>query len=125
MKKEIENALLKMGVKETHTTQGKSTMTAGNYYNITLTKGGQFVRFQFHDNIHNDASLCDFVYALLMDANAYESTTDAFDFMAEFGYTNPQKAKEVYNACKKQAERLNKLFTSEEVEQLQIIFENY
>lgn len=109
----------------TKTLKGKSTMTAGNHYEITMTRNGKTITFDYHDNIHNKSNKKDFVFALLSDATAYESTRNAFDFMAEFGYTDPQQAKEVYNACRVQRNKLYKLFTSEEIEELQTIFENY
>lgn len=100
-------------------------MTAGNHYEITMTRNGKTIAFDYHDNIHNKSNKKDFLFALLSDANAYECTRNAFDFMAEFGYTDTQKAKEIYSACRMQRNKLHKLFTSEEVEKLQTIFENY
>ena len=45
--------------------------------------------------------------------------------MLAFGYTDAKQAKQVYNACKKQSERLHKLFNNTEIETLEKIFENY
>ena len=104
---------------------GKSDCTSGNAYRVTLTRNGVKVGFIFNDNIYNESDKNDFIYSLLSDSQAYESTRDLADFMNEFGYTDDTQAKKIYDACKKQSERLHKLFTNKEIETLEKIFENY
>ena len=112
-------------INTTKTYIGKSTLTSGNAYRVTLTRNGVKVGFIFNDNIYNESDKNDFIYSLLSDSQAYESTRDLTDFMNEFGYTDDKQAKQVYNACKKQSERLHKLFNDAEIETLEKIFENY
>lgn len=98
---------------------GKSEMTSGNAYRITLTYNGKSIWFIFNDNYLNKSNKRDFVYSLLSDAQAYKYAENVDSFMDEFCYTNYAKAKRVYNACKKQYDRVCKLFTSTEAEILE------
>lgn len=112
-------------INTTKTYIGKSEMTSGNAYRVTMTRNGVKIGFIFNDNIYNESDKNDFIYSLLRDSQAFESTRDLTDFMHEFGYTDAQKAKQAYDACKKQSERLHKLFNDAEIETLEKIFENY
>ena len=112
-------------INTTETYTGKSNFTAGNAYRVTLTRNGVKVGFIFNDNIYNESDKNDFIYSLLSDSQAYESTRDLTDFMHEFGYTDDKQAEQAYNACKKQSERLHKLFNDAEIKTLEKIFENY
>ena len=112
-------------INSTKTYIGKSGMTSGNAYRVTLTRNGKRVGFIFNDNIYNESDKNDFVYSLLSDSQAYENARDLTNFMLAFGYDNIPQAKQVYNACKKQSERLHKLFNDAEIETLEKIFENY
>ena len=103
----------------------KSDLTSGNAYRVTLTRNDKKICFVFNDNIYNESDKNDFIYSLLSDSQAYESTRDLTDFMHEFGYTDDKQAEQVYDACKKQSERLHKLFNDAEIKTLEKIFENY
>lgn len=103
----------------------KSDLTSGNAYRVTLTRNGVKVGFIFNDNIYNESDKNDFIYSLLSDSQAYENARDLTDFMLAFGYDDIPQAKQVYDACKKQSERLHKLFNDAEIETLGKIFENY
>ena len=102
-------------IKSTKSYIGKSEMTSGNEYRVTLTYNGKTIWFNFHDNVYNKSNKNDFVYALLSDAQAYEYARDINDFKDEFCYSDYNTAKRVYNGCKKQYERLNKLFSDDEI----------
>lgn len=124
----IENLTQNTLLNEINTTKtyiGKSDLTSGNAYRVTLTRNGIKVGFIFNDNIYNESDKNDFIYSLLSDSQAYESTRDLTDFMNEFGYTDDKQAKQAYNACKKQFDRLHKLFNDAEIKTLEKIFENY
>ena len=103
----------------------KSDCTSGNAYRVTLTRNGVKVGFVFNDNIYNESDKNDFIYSLLRDSQAYEYCYNFADLMNEYGYTDEKQAKQVYNACKKQFDRLHKLFNDAEIETLEKIFENY
>ena len=120
---EQEKLLNEINSTETYT--GKSNFTAGNAYRVTLTRNGVKVGFIFNDNIYNESDKNDFIYSLLSDSQAYENARDLTDFMLAFGYDNIPQAKQAYNACKKQSERLHKLFNDSEIKTLEKIFENY
>ena len=56
---------------------------------------------------------------MLLDSEAYENTADVTDFAFTFGYADYIKAKKAYQECKKQSERLRKLFDDNEIAILQ------
>lgn len=112
-------------INTTKTYIGKSDLTSGNAYRVTLTRNGVKIGFIFNDNIYNESDKDDFIYSLLQDSQAYEYACDFADFMNEFGYTDAKQARKAYNACKKQGERLHKLFNTTEIKTLEKIFENY
>lgn len=101
-------------IKCTKTVLGKSAMTSGDAYRITLSHNGEKCSFIFNDNFLNKASKNDFINALECDAYAYASTQDLTAFVLEFGYKNYNEAKKAYDACKKQYDKFNRLFTKEE-----------
>ena len=112
-------------INTTKTYIGKSDMTSGNAYRITLTKKSIKIGFIFNDNIYNESDKNDFIYSLLSDSQAYEFCYNLADFMNEYGYTDGKQAKTIFDACKKQSDRLHKLFNNTEIETLEKIFENY
>lgn len=98
---------------------GKSEMTSGNAYRVTISYNGKRVWFIFNDNYMNDADKKELVECLWLDATAYEYNQDLGDFINEFGYNDDIKAGiSAYNGCKKQYERFNKLFTKLEQNQI-------
>ena len=106
---------------------GKSKETSGNEYSVVLKYNGNCITMLFHDNYKNDSGKDDFLYALLMDGLAYENCYNLADFMDEFGYDYDQKdkAQKAYKACERQYNKLHRLFTDEEIEQLQEEFEDF
>lgn len=105
----------------------KSTLTSGDRYLITLRniKTGVYVKFQFNDNYLNDSNINDFVYCLIQDCYAYENARNLEDFVNNFGYDSIYdiRAIKAYKGCEKQAERLHKLLTAEEIEECEKILE--
>lgn len=95
---------------------GKSDLTSGNAYKITLSYNGNWCSFVFNDNFKNRSTKKDFLYCLYLDAMAYENVRDVFEFAREFGYADWQKARKPYSACKAQSVRLHKLFNEQEIE---------
>ena len=106
---------------------GKSKQTSGNEYSVVLKYNGNSITMLFHDNYKNESGKDDFLYALLMDALAYESCFNLADFMDEFGYDceDKDKAEKAYKACERQNNKLHRLFTYEEIERLQEEFDNF
>ena len=120
-------------VKASKTNRGKSKMTAGDKYEIKMSHNDKTIYFVFNDNINNNSDKKDWIYALLVAADAYESTrtsTHLYDFCREFGYDYNNKeerteADRVLTACAKNADKLQKIFTSAELKMLHNIFEDY
>ena len=125
MKTTLQHELLST-IKLTKTYLKKSDCTSGNASRITLTRDKKTVHFIYHDNYYNNSNINDYIYSLLLDAQAYEYSYNFADFCNNFGYdSDSMKEYKIYLACKKQAERLHKLFNDLEIEELQQAFEQY
>ncbi len=113
-------------IKLTKTNLGKSQMTSGDAYRITLTYKGHRCGFTFHDNFKNSSTKEEIIESLLIDADAYNNARNFEDFCFEFGYdVSDSEAYKIYTACKKQADKVSRLFTNAEIEQLRSeIFED-
>ena len=109
----LKSLLVKINCKKTLI--GESDTTSGNAYRITLTYKGKRCYFTFNDNYLNASEKKDFLYCLHLDAMAYECSRGFRDFARQFAYDCDHDAKRIYNACKKQSERLHKLFNAEEI----------
>ena len=105
-------------IRTTKSYKGKSEMTSGNAYTVRVYYNGKYCQMVFHDNIYNKSDKNDFIYCLLMDADAYNNSRDLDDFADEFGYENIHECTAAYKACKAQAEKVKRLFTEQEVEEL-------
>lgn len=68
-----------------------------------------------------DVKKDDVIYCIFSDMAAYDSTRDIDDFANEFGYNNEKAIKvlRIYNACKDTSNILHKIFTNEEIEEIQ------
>ena len=117
--------MLKDLVKANKVCMGKSKETSGNEYSVVLKYNGNSITMLFHDNYKNESGKDEFLYALLQDSLGYEYCQDVNDFMLEFGYDDIKKAKQIYKACERQSKKLHKLFTDEEIEQLQEEFQDF
>lgn len=119
--------MIKDLVKANKVCMGKSKKTSGNEYSVVLKYNGNSITMLFHDNYRNESEKDEFLYALLMDAMAYENCFNLADFMDEFGYGYDQReeAEKAYKACERQYKKLHRLFTEEEIEELQNEFEDF
>ena len=119
--------MLKDLVKANKVCMGKSKETSGNEYSVVLKYNGNCITMLYHDNYLNKGDKDDFLYALLMDSFAYENCYNLADFMDEFGYEyeDKDKAQKIYKACERQYNKLHRLFTDEEISQLQEEFEDF
>lgn len=111
-------------IKTTKTRLRKSEMTSGDKFKVKITYNGKSCYMTFHDNFKNESKKEDFIYSLLLDADTYNNITSLADFM-NFGYTDEKEAKAIYNACKRQAQKVNYLFTEQEKEKLQELLMDY
>lgn len=87
-------------------------------YNVSITyKERTFTTtYQTVQDVKKDDAIC----CIFSDMAAYDSTRDISDFANEFGYNNEKviKVLSVYNACKDTSYILHKIFTNEEIEEI-------
>ena len=133
LKNKIEVTVLNEEVKPSPFGRGTHTE-----YEVELSYNGKNFVIPFHDSVYNYENGIaldenDVIYAVLMDGQAYVCSRDIQDFANEYGYDlydefgedyNPELLR-VYTACHEIYNNLYKLFTPEEVEQLQEEFQDY
>lgn len=97
--------------------KGKSPMTSGNKYQVTIERkdNGKKISFVYHDNYKNESKLNDFMYAIISDMRAIEYCDTIKDFMKEFGYDSYEEAKKIFNGCETNGNKLKSMFTIEEI----------
>lgn len=117
--------MLKDLVKANKVCMGKSKKTSGNEYSVVLKYKGNCITMLFHDNYKNESGKDEFLYALLQDSFAYENCQNVNDFMLEFSYEDIKQATKIYKVCERQYKKLHRLFTEEEIEQLQEEFQDF
>lgn len=121
---EKTNELLE-NIKTTKIYLNKSKETSGDKFQIKMTYKNKTIYFVFNDNYLNESGKKDFLNALYLDALSYEEAQDLCEFMRSFGYEEEKEANKIYNACKKQHKKFNKLFDLQEQQQIAKILENY
>lgn len=97
-------------------------------YNVMITYNKKYYECSYQCNpkyqkIENMKK--DIIYSVLTDANCYEYTQDIDDFQREFCYEKASELLKAYNGCKETYQALHKMFTNDELEELNAIFENY
>lgn len=104
-------------IKATKTYLKKSNLTSGDAFRVTLTHNKKRCCFIFNDNYFNESNKIDFVRILYDDATCYSDSCNFEDFCYILGYSSDSlKAYKIYKKCKKQHERLKKLFNDNEIE---------
>lgn len=106
---------------------GKSDMTSGNKYLVTMAYMSKQICFEFNDNYQNKSDKKDFLYALMSDSQAYSSCRDIKGFCDLYGYGN-ENAKDVintFNGCREQFEKYNKLFNKQEQAEIENLLADY
>lgn len=96
-------------------------------YEVRIDRAGKSYRFPFYQSAHGtDIGERPDAYDVLacLEKDCY--CTDAWDFADEYGYTINSRAEfdrvnRIYNACKKQAEKLHRLFGEELMDDLREI----
>lgn len=116
--------------------QQDGRMDLGNGYTVKIsnTVTGNHFSTLYNDcraNMNRQkADVNDVLYCLLLDRSSYISCRDFYDFCDMFGYTKDTilgefKARKVYNACKLISDNLEKVLTSQELEELQEVFQDF
>lgn len=106
---------------------GPSDMTSGHAYEISVyykrCKVQRQINFVFNDNYKNASSKRDWLYALYLDAKAFEDALDVNEFSFMFGYgpVADKDTRKMYKACKKQSKLLHWLFNEVEIKLLSTI----
>ena len=120
---------LKMSVSRNRRIDGRIGCGAG--YNVCLQKGNVKYYTRYNASImerEHRPNKMDILYCINSDANCYSCTQNFSDFCSEFGYDEYEdraKAMRVYKSCQRALEKMFELFTPEELEILDKVFENY
>lgn len=112
-------------IKTTKSRLGKSEMTSGDKFKVKISYNGKSCYMVFNDNFENKSDKKDFIYSLWLDADAWINSKNLADFMSEFGYDDKKQASKIYNACEKQAQKFNKLFTQKEQNEIRELLADY
>ena len=98
---------------------------ARNIYQVTITNRGKRASFRFGDSINNtrERKQLDDYSVLACVKSEYTCSKEQYptfeDFADSFGYDrDSRQAEKIYKRCLKQAERLHRVFTQEEIEKL-------
>lgn len=100
-------------------------------YYVKLSYNGNSSNFTYYESIYNfqknvPLNKKDVLYCLLSDMNCFEYTQNLQNFLDEFGYDdNIKQGIKAYKGCKLNSEKLHKIFSSDELEQLQDEFQEY
>ena len=97
---------------------------------VIVTPSRRRYTFNYQCNTtHKQPTKEDCLYCLLSDAQSVEYCQDEADFLNEFGYIDNaesiRKGLKAFKACERTKKALDRLFTSEELEELNAHFENY
>ena len=114
-------------------------MGCGLGYNVKLQVLNRSYNTVFNNSKASGYDIPDpegIINCILVDARCYDDTRNFKDFCDEFGYDRysenrygdireNKQALRAYNACQRTYEALHRLFTSEQIEQLEEVFQDY
>ena len=112
---------IKMTVKHLGFNTNKN-MANMNDYKITLAYNGNKITVNYHMGLAHaigDINLLDLLETLLNDASSGSANWDFEEFCGNFGYDyDSRNAFKIYNECNKIAVKLEKLFTLDELKDI-------
>ena len=94
-----------------------------NVYKVNVSYNGKRTSFKFYDSAHNtnmgiEPTKNDILDCIVSDYNYTEYSTFN-DFCANMGYDNDSiKAQKIWKSCLKQAAKLQKVFSEDDIRQL-------
>ena len=104
-------------------------------YTIELKHNNKKRFFNFTDCIYNYEhgmafDILDLINCLLLDMHAYDDNETLKDFAWCFGYNiddieNINQTKKIYNACHDNSKKMHDLFTNNELNMLDVLFQEY
>ena len=113
---------IKFSYEESEDRNNLFTSAHRKYVCIIKYNGKQYT-FDYQCNpIYSKPNLNDCMDSLLLDGFSYSDSKDIIDFANEFGYDiyeNKAEVKRIYNACKKTWKALNRLFTEDEISEIE------
>lgn len=100
-----------------------------NIYSLTLKRDNKTSSFRFGDSVFNSQKGnkpkdYEIMYALVQDYYSYYDYSNLSEFMSSFGYEDKEQARKIVNRLKKDFEKLNKLFTTEEMELIGKVYQD-
>ena len=116
---------IKFSQKFTGTIDKKDWNQKVNSYKVTLQYNNVKHTYNFFQGlgIKENPSIESVLHSLLLDVNSTCYNYD--DFINEFGYEDNKQSKSIYKACLKTSEKLDKMFNSNELEELNNLLQDY
>ena len=133
MTKEVKEIVdnIKFNYRESNNQTAHMFSEGHTKFDCRMTYNGKSFQttYQCNPNYSNMSNIkMDFIYSILLDKDAYDFCESAKIFADEYGYDYYEDKKEVdriYRACKRTSERLEDIFTCEELDILQEFFREY
>lgn len=95
-------------------------------YEIELSYKGLTIDFNYQCNPnYGEPTKKDCLSCLLIDSSLYDSCRDIDDFQGLTGIDKVSEVIRAYEGCKENSNQIHKLFTNEEIQMLDVIFEDY
>lgn len=101
--------------------QDKAWTPSHIVYDCTIKHNNKQYSFTYQCNENAEVKLADVMECLLLDANTFNNCRNPYILMSEFGYDDLN----IYKACRRTYDALNRLFTTEELETLREEVEEY
>ena len=129
--KKTENFLKEKNIKLNISKVGTKPYFVGekenrDVYKVTLDKDGKKVSYTYGASINDTwkgrkPTKGEVLYAFSRDK--YEGSYD--DFLGDYGYENNKESKKIYSLITKNSEKYDKIFTEEDKEKLDEIYEDF
>lgn len=99
-------------------------------YNVTLKQNSKSATFKYGQSIANSEKgikpkKSETIYALKSDSEFTESAGNYKGYLDEFGLEDDKNSRKTYKGLKSNNEKYNKIFTQNQREQLNKIYEDY
>lgn len=97
---------------------GKSNISVGDRFAVTLSRGNKQMSLKYHACSDNSVELYDVVMCLVLDALYAENATSYDDFLSEFDLRDNEQSFRTFNELHANTDALYEMFTQDELNTL-------